>query len=423
MRLHLLVFPLLLNLCLSSCRLSGSYKGSAGGLAADGKEAIEMSEVIYHLNDSLTQLFLEIRNENLLYKYSDTSLSPYAHLKVSYTLCTGSDKKKCLDSAMLILRDKAGEELLKERFVYAGFNIRAPYGGNYALLVAVQDLNKRTTYETELEIQKRERSGRQNFLVLHKGKVAFRNSFCAGDSLKILLNSAKVSSLQVDCYFKDLAIAPPPFSTKGPPDTNLRPDSVFVLQCDGGMLQIRMPARGFYHIRNSKESAEGLSLHSYLPAFPNISNNDEMILCTRYIMSKEEFNECREAENTKKAIDKFWLELGGSNERSRELLKRYYARVRDANKYYSALAEGWKSDRGMIYIVFGEPNAVIDKGDELDWIYGSPVNQSTTTFEFKKVNSPFSDNIYVLERSAFYRSTWSTAVDMWRQGIVYEGRQ
>jgi hypothetical protein len=46
-----------------------------------------------------------------------------------------------------------------------------------------------------------------------------------------------------------------------------------------------------------------------------------MIKATRYLMNKEEYDNCMNASDQKVEIDKFWLSIGGSNERAKECLR------------------------------------------------------------------------------------------------------
>ena len=136
-------------------------------------------------------------------------------------------------------------------------------------------------------------------------------------------------------------------------------------------------------------------------------------------MERTEFENCKDAAEQKVAIDKFWLTLGGSNERARELLKRYYTRVLETNKFFTNYTQGWKSDRGMIYIVFGQPtNLYKSKKDEI-WVYGNEANPAALRFVFNKTYNPYTDNDYILERSQFYKEAWYSAVEYWRQGTIY----
>ncbi|MCW3075991.1 MAG: hypothetical protein JWO32_600, partial [Bacteroidetes bacterium] len=81
--------------------------------------------------------------------------------------------------------------------------------------------------------------------------------------------------------------------------------------------------------------------------------------------------------------------------------------------------QGWKTDRGMIFVIFGPPtNTYINSKGEY-WIYGAETNPNALRFVFNKTKNPFSDNDLILERSQFFKDPWYTAVDYWRQGHVY----
>jgi hypothetical protein len=80
---------------------------------------------------------------------------------------------------------------------------------------------------------------------------------------------------------------------------------------------------------------------------------------------------------------------------------------------------GWKTDRGMIYIVLGPPFSIFkDRGNEV-WVYGNEANPNSLRFVFKKPDKALSENDVVLERSIFYRESYHSAVEFWRQGIVF----
>ena len=144
-----------------------------------------------------------------------------------------------------------------------------------------------------------------------------------------------------------------------------------------------------------------------------------MILATRYIMAKKEFDICMSSPDKKLAIDKFWLDIGGSSERAKELIRKYYGRVQEANKLFTSYQEGWKTDRGMIYVVFGAPNKVSKRKNGEVWTYGESGNPNAVFFQFIKVINPFTDNDYTLERNESFKMPWYQAVDLWRQGRIY----
>ncbi len=417
-------FCILCLLFFADCKNQSQYtEKAAKSLINTENDLLEINEVIFHNNDSTSVVYLEIKNENLLYKYTDTAQLPYARLKIAYTLVHPEKQKQIMDSGHYFISDRAEQEILSSKSIYSMFTLPAVNGQNYRLELSVIDLNKRIQYAKAVAVQKKDLLNRQNFLVMKKSAIQFSNVYKVADTLQVKLNSGVYFNVWVDYFKKTFPIAPPPFSTKAETESAPQTDSTFSLPVSSEVLTVKMPEQGFYHVRLSEKSAKGLSLFTFSSSFPGITDALEMIQCTRYIMNREEFTHCLEAQNKKAAIDKFWLEIGGSNERARELLKRYYARVKEANTLYTSYKEGWKTDRGMIFIVFGQPSNIVQKNDGEVWTYGSAVNQTSTTFIFKKIENPFSNNLFVLERSQLYKSSWSNAVDLWRQGIYYEGRR
>jgi len=381
-------------------------------------DLLEVNAVAYHVSDSVTVTYLEIKNENLIYKRPDTTLAFYAELKISYKLLAEPNSRKVIDSASHFLYDRASEKV-EMKSVNTRFDLKAKRGNNYYLEIEVLDHNKKTKYFKGLNIYKQNYFSEQNFLLTTSEGVAFKNNFLKGDVVVIKSSNTAVSQVTVDCFFREFGPALPPFSTKAPDEFKYKPDSVFVQPLTGSQYSLTMPERGFYHVKTDPQSIEGITIYTYDKTFPGVSNSDEMINCTRYIMSRTEFEECKDAPEKKAAIDKFWLTVGGSNERARELLKRYYGRVKEANKYFSSYTQGWKSDRGMIFIIYGHPTNNYRGAKDEVWVYGNEGSPSSQRFIFKKTQNPFSDNDYILERSPFYKDGWYTAVDYWRQGHVY----
>ena len=144
-----------------------------------------------------------------------------------------------------------------------------------------------------------------------------------------------------------------------------------------------------------------------------------MVEPLRFITSKKEYNSLKESDNTKEALDEFWLDNTVNAERAKELIKHYYSRVEGANRYFSSYTAGWQTDRGMIYLIFGPPNIIYRSSGAESWIYGEENNFMSLNFNFVKVKNPFSENDYMLNRSPVYKSNWYRAVDSWRQGRVY----
>ena len=99
------------------------------------------------------------------------------------------------------------------------------------------------------------------------------------------------------------------------------------------------------------------------------------------------------------AVDKYWLGKAASKERARSLIRTYYSRVELANKLFTCHLEGWKTDRGLISIIFGPPTYISNNRNSEVWSYGDDNNINSLKFIFDKKTNPFSSNDFVLKRN------------------------
>jgi GWxTD domain-containing protein len=135
----------------------------------------------------------------------------------------------------------------------------------------------------------------------------------------------------------------------------------------------------------------------------------------RYLTTRKEYEKLAESKQIKLAVDSFWVKHSGSFERARSQISRYYNRVKDANVLFSSYLQGWKSDRGIIYIIYGPPNIVYRGDNKETWIYGEEGNLLSVKFNFVKVVNPLSENDYLLTKSPTYKESWYNAVATWRR--------
>ncbi len=92
-----------------------------------------------------------------------------------------------------------------------------------------------------------------------------------------------------------------------------------------------------------------------------ITDLDKAIDQMQYITDKNVIDEMKQAppEKKKAMFEDFWKKRDPSAGTERnELMEEYYSRVDYANKHFSHYIEGWKTDMGMIYIIFGMPNNI-----------------------------------------------------------------
>jgi GWxTD domain-containing protein len=98
----------------------------------------------------------------------------------------------------------------------------------------------------------------------------------------------------------------------------------------------------------------------YLPS--NINDLDLAIDQMVYVAEPDQIDYIRDAKTTaekEKRFIKFWKDNDPSpNTPKNELMNEYYNRIRIANERYSHYFDGWRTDMGMVYIIYGNPSNI-----------------------------------------------------------------
>ncbi|WP_445665778.1 GWxTD domain-containing protein [Fodinibius sp. AD559] len=162
------------------------------------------------------------------------------------------------------------------------------------------------------------------------------------------------------------------------------------------------------------------------PNFPAVKNTRELARPLVYLMGSDEYESLMEISNNdslKQAIDRFWLKNIGNKQQTRQVIELYYTRVEEANKKFSNFKEGWKTDRGMIYILFGEPFYTRDRLRTLTWHYSYNLQDPEYRFQFvqPQLNNKFYPfDHYLLQRQNYYHSRQYIQRDLWLSGRILE---
>ena len=118
-------------------------------------------------------------------------------------------------------------------------------------------------------------------------------------------------------------------------------------------------------------------------------------------------------------MEQFWTDAAGSRDRARDAIAGYYGRVESANRHFTSYTEGWKTDRGLVHIIFGTPTTIRKDGRSETWIYGDETNLMSLVFNFVRRDEPFSDNDLV-SRDPRLKSAWYRNVESWRNGRILQ---
>lgn len=212
-------------------------------------------------------------------------------------------------------------------------------------------------------------------------------------------------------YYTDIfPAAAPPFSTAlSKVSKTIKADSLYTINPTA---PLSFSKKGLYLVQRDTSVAEGLAFRIE-DDYPKLGRLETLAGPLLYICTKQENEKLRLAGNDKKKFDQVILSITGNAERARNFMRSYFKRVELANQYFTSYKEGWKTDRGMIYIIFGLPEEVYLFDDREVWEYKN--DQTKIRFQFAKSPSLFDPDNYVLIRDKKFNTPWLDMVDLWRK--------
>ncbi|MCP9767404.1 GWxTD domain-containing protein [Lacihabitans sp. LS3-19] len=155
--------------------------------------------------------------------------------------------------------------------------------------------------------------------------------------------------------------------------------------------------------------------------FPRDTEADALRASLVYMSTPKEIEELKTTEDPKEALDMYFLNVSKGNQAmAKQLIKTYYKRVADANKLFTSYKEGWKTDKGMVFVIMGPPSRVQRNRQREVWLYAQNSNNSEIIFTFYRKSNAFTDQNFELVRYPEYSSFWYPFVDAWRTGNVVE---
>jgi GWxTD domain-containing protein len=193
-------------------------------------------------------------------------------------------------------------------------------------------------------------------------------------------------------------------------------DSTFTIQSDQ---PVAFAQEGLYFVQSDTTQPEGLGVLVTNDRYPKLTRPEQLKEPLLYMSTNQEITEMQNARDPKKALDKYWLSLmGGNPELARQVIRTYYTRIEEANRLFTSYKEGWKTDKGMIFIILGPPDRVQRSKDKEVWVYDQKANATNVNFTFNKRSNQFVDDHYELVRYVEYQPIWYPIVEAWRNGAI-----
>jgi GWxTD domain-containing protein len=156
--------------------------------------------------------------------------------------------------------------------------------------------------------------------------------------------------------------------------------------------------------------------------FPRPTTYKELIDAASFIATRAEVEEMRGAttdQERQKRFDAFWLKLVPDKAKAATVIGQYYTRIEQANRLFTTVEDGWRTDRGMVYCILGPPVETTTSLDTQSWYYSRSAGTSESVFTFKRLvrmTEGLSVEDYLLYRQAGSETAWVNAISQWRNG-------
>jgi len=422
-RAHVLVIAAVSAALLCSC---STYVPVAGGdnfayLYGKGAAAVRLSARVYHASAERSIIYYKLNTGDLLYRNAGGGGPFRANVLLKYEAYPAIGSDQLLDSASTWVKDTSTEPNA-EKDLIGSIEMKRNDQRSFVLKVTARDLNREAESSVFIPVERAIAGERQNFLPMStKGVPLFTDQVPPGMDLRVRCERYAGQQLFVQHFLAPAKLPPPVFVTADPGMPQVQLDTLYTIAVDdGGSFAVRSPDQGFLHIRVDTASREGFTLFSLNECFPFVDRPEDLVPPLRYLTSLQEWDRITGAANKRAEVERFWTDAAGGRDRAREAISTFYGRVENANRHFTSWVEGWRSDRGLVSIIFGAPSSIRKTATSEVWTYGEETNMTSLTFFFEKRPGAFSDNDLVLRRDPLFKSAWYRNVESWRNGRILQ---
>jgi GWxTD domain-containing protein len=247
-------------------------------------------------------------------------------------------------------------------------------------------------------------------------KPLAKNYFSVEDTVILKSLDNRTQSFKAFRYKYEFDAALSPMSTTPrTPSKSLFVDSAFVIDAN---TPIVLSHDALYYFSRDTTESYGIGMVVTDKRFPKITRPEKLARPLIYMSTNAEAADLYNSKDPKRTLDNYWLNLmQGNQPTAKRTIKAFYQRVEQANQLFTTYKEGWKTDKGMVFIIMGDPVKITRTKDKEIWTY-APRQVSELNFTFTKRSNQFADDHYELQRYAEYQSIWFPTVEQWRNGDV-----
>jgi GWxTD domain-containing protein len=329
---------------------------------------------VINKTDESSELSVRFSTSDLFFSEANPQGVPTAMVIITVKLYSMSQGKALADTAVLDL--SIVKETGKQEYVY-NLPLKVEKGVEYLAEVKILDRLRLLVTQDFVQFNTLSYNNRYNFRIQgHFDKNELFSSVLRIDEyVNLLYSRGHVDSLYIS-FYKPFREVPDPPSMLLPEKTlDYDPLQVAALPYSDS-LPMMFPKEGIYLCSIDRNIKDGFTFLNLGSTYPKVTTPERMIDPLIYLTSQDELTELKSAAKPKAALDEFWIKCGGNVDKARELIRIFYTRVLYSNYYFTSYKEGWRSERGMIYIIYGPPDKVYKTSEGESWGYKKPVIKS-----------------------------------------------
>ena len=338
---------------------------------------------------------------------------------LNYVLYPDFSSRERLGYGNIPLNEQSVLQLSSTKFMVR-FDVKRPAShANAVLLSEISEIGTTKKVLNDLAVRFNAPKLSDRFALFERtGQVLMlQNYINVNDTLLIKDINKTVKPLYVMRYKHDFEAASSPMNTtpRNAPRT-LGIDTTFIVNTS---TPLSFAQEGLYYMTEDTTDVTGIGVVVTNKRFPKMTRPTELVRPVMYMSQNQEINELLGTKDPKKSLDRYWLTLmNGNTDLAKRTISVFYNRVEEANRLFTSYKEGWKTDKGMIFIVMGSPDRVQRSKDREVWVYSQRANFSEINFTFNRRPNQFVEDHYELQRYVEYQPIWYPMVEAWRTGAV-----
>lgn len=288
------------------------------------------------------------------------------------------------------------------------------------IVVEVNNVLRSRKFLIDIPIKRAKKAKNQPFLIFEAQRnVPYFSRFINLDQSVRLMNVfGNNGKYQIQGTINNQAVATPTFDEgRIQAPTKIEIDTLYG-SVEGEVIKFSTP--GHYVINDFSDPSNGMGILVTDSFYPYFGQFEKMVEPLIYVSTNDEFKTIRTSADTRMAFEDFiTTRVSNGGKVAQDFVKYYYRRIRKSAHLFTSNKEGWKTDQGMVYQIYGNPLQVFRNEEQELWVFAAP-NGGRIRFNFDIVSEENSLLKYNLIRAIKYKESWMDAVTSWRSGKVIE---